>query len=264
MAGGLLPREHGAYVQLGFPLLTGLLYSGGHPGAVAFTVAAIALFLAHEPMAVIAGVRGVRLQEELHAPARRRILFLSGAALAGMVAAIGLAPARAWIGAVLPAGIALLMLPLIGTKRMKSIPAEILAAAVFSTAVLPLALCGDGGEGARLADPLLLQAALAAAVWFAAIVPAIFAVHAMKAAVRKRPEELWVLRAAPLVAAGFLTAVIGSGLLLPLVRDLLAAIPPVVAALVIARRPPHPRYLMHIGWTMVAADTLALLLLLLL
>ena len=258
-----MPREHGAYVQLGFPLFTGLLYSGGQPGAVAFGVAAIALFLAHEPLAVLAGVRGVRLQKELHEPARRRILFLSGAALAGIVAAIGLAPAIAWLGAVLPAGLALLMLPLLGTERMKSLPAEILAAALFSTAVLTLALCG-ADDTAAATQPLLLQAALAAAVWFAAIVPAVFAVHAVKAAVRKRPHELWVLRAAPLVAAGVLTVVIGAGILLPAVRDLLAAIPPVVAALMTARRPPHPRYLKHIGWIMVVADTLALVLLLLL
>ncbi|MFW5947417.1 MAG: YwiC-like family protein, partial [Gemmatimonadota bacterium] len=57
---GLMPREHGAYAQLGFPLVTGLVYSGGQPGAVAFAVAAVAFFLLHEPLAVRSGARGAR------------------------------------------------------------------------------------------------------------------------------------------------------------------------------------------------------------
>lgn len=250
---GLLPREHGAYAQLGFPLVTGLLYSGGEPGAVAFAVAAVALFLAHEPLAVLTGVRGVRLQTELRRPARRRILFLSGAAAAGLVAAIGLAPPLAWMAAVLPGGLGLFLLPLLGTRRMKSIPAEAIAAAVFSTSLLPLALCGDTA---------LFDAALAAAVWYAAFLPAIFAVHAVKAALKKRPEERWILRAAPAMAGLVLATVIAGALLIPDGSDLFAAVPPVLVALLVAARPPHPRHLKRLGWTMVAADTLTLLLLL--
>jgi hypothetical protein len=250
---GLIPREHGAYAQLGFPLLTGLIYSGGHPGAVAFSVAAIALFLAHEPLAVLAGVRGERLRTELARPARRRLLFLAGAAVAGLVAAIGLAPPLAWMAAVLPAGLGLLLLPLLGTRRLKTIPAEAIVAAVFSTSVLPLALSDAVG---------LLEAGLAAAVWYAAFLPSIFAVHAVKAALKKRPEERWILRAAPVLSTLVLGAVIAGGLLLPEGADLLAAVPPVAVALGVAARPPHPRHLKRLGWMMVAADVVALVLLL--
>ncbi len=250
---GLLPREHGAYAQLGFPLLTGLIYSGGHPGAVAFAVAAIALFLAHEPLAVLAGVRGERLRTDLQRPARRRILFLAGATVAGLVAAMGLAPPLAWMAAVLPAGLGLLLLPLLGTRRLKTIPAEAIVAAVFSASVLPLALCGDGE---------LLEAGLAAAVWYAAFLPSIFAVHAVKAALKKRPEERWILLASPAVSALVLGAVVAGGVLLPGGADLLAAVPPVAVALGVAARPPHPRQLKRLGWLMVAADALALVLLL--
>lgn len=249
---GLIPREHGAYAQLGFPLLTGLIYSGGHPGAVAFTVAAIALFLAHEPLAVLAGVRGERLRTALARPARRRILFLAGAATAGLVAAIGLAPPLAWMAALLPAGLGLLLLPLLGTRRLKTIPAEAIVAAVFSTSVLPLAMCGDVA---------LVEAALAAAVWYAAFLPSIFAVHAVKAALKRRPEERWILRAAPLVSALVLGTVVAGGLLLSDGSDLLAAVAPVAVALGVAVRPPHPRQLKRLGWLMVAADAVALVLL---
>jgi len=249
---GLMPREHGAYAQLGFPLLTGLVLAAGDPGALAFTVAAVALFLAHEPLAVLAGVRGARLRDDLARPARRRVLFLAGAALAGLAAAIGLAPPLAWMGAVLPGGLALLLLPLLGTRRMKTIPAEVLVAGVFSTSVLPLALCGSTS---------LLHAGLAAAVWLAAFVPSIFAVHTVKAALKKRPEERWILRAAPLVALVMLAAVIAGGALLTGGTPLLPAAPPVLVALAVAARPPHPRHLKRLGWAMVSADVVALALL---
>ena len=51
--GNLWPREHGAYAQLGFPLLSGLIYAGGEPGAVAFAAVAVCHFFAHEPLAVL-------------------------------------------------------------------------------------------------------------------------------------------------------------------------------------------------------------------
>jgi hypothetical protein len=252
---GLMPREHGAYAQLGFPLLTGLIYGGGEPGAVAFAVVAVALFLGHEPMAVLAGVRGGRLQEQLRIPARRRILFLGGAAAAGLVAAAGLAPPRAWLGAMIPGGLGLLLLPALGTRRMKSIPAEIVASGVFAGSVIPMALCGD---------TTLVAAGRATLVWLGAILPAIFTVHAIKAALKKRPEERWVRFAAPAVAGLVVGASITFSILAPDTRELLAAVPPALAALVLSLRPPHPRHLKRVGWAMVTAYTATLVLLLVL
>lgn len=253
---GLMPREHGAYAQLGFPLLTGLIYSRGHPGAVAFAVAAIAFFVAHEPLAVLSGMRGVRLQEQLRAPARRRILFLAGAALAGGLAAIGLAPARAWMAAVLPGGLALLLLPLLGTKRIKSVPGELLVAAAFSTSVLPLALSGPATWG---------EAGLAAAVWFGAVVPAIFAVHAIKVKQKDRVEGRWAIVAAPASAGLFILAALLAVILYGRpVADALAVFPPATASFAVGLILPHARHLKRVGWAMVTADTMALILLILL
>lgn len=251
---GWWPREHGAYAQLGFPLWTGLLMAGGDPGAVAFALAAVALFLAHEPLAVRTGMRGARLQRERGDPARRRILGLAGVALAGLVAAVWLAPPRAWLGALLPAGFVLLLLPTLGTKRMKSVPAEIIAALAFSSSVVPLALAGDGVT--------FREAGLAAIVWLGAILPAIYTVHAIKAALRRRPEERWALRAAPASAVAVLALFVAGALLIPDARELLAVLPPALAALPLSLRPPHPRHLKRVGWAMVTADALTLLLLL--
>ncbi len=249
---GLWPREHGAYAQLGFPLLTGLVYGGGDPAAFAFAVVAIAGFLAHEPVAILTSVRGARLKEQLRRPARRRLVLLTGIAAVGSLGAVLLAPARAWLAAALPAVLAALLLPTLGTRRMKSIPAELGAVAVFSAAVLPLALSGP-------VDPA--DAGIAAATWFAAFVPAVFAVHAIKAALRRRPGERWLLWAAPLVAALSLGAVL-AGAILADARELLAAAVPVTVILALDFRPPHPRHLKRVGWTLVAANAVALILLL--
>ena len=177
---GLMPREHGAYAQLGFPLATGLILARGDLGAVGFAVVAISLFLMHEPVAVLAGVRGARLKDTLSTVAWQRILILGAAAGLGLVAAIALAPSRAWMAALLPGGLALLLLPALGTRRLKSLPGETLVAAVFSSSLLPLALCG----------PVSWRGAgVAALVWFAAVLPAILAVHAIKVAFKGRPLD---------------------------------------------------------------------------
>lgn len=253
---GLMPREHGAYAQLGFPLATGLVLARGDLGAVAFAVAAIAFFLLHEPVAVLTGVRGVRLRESLGAVARRRILTLGAAAALGLVAAIGLAPPRAWLAALLPGGLAVLLLPLLGTRRLKSLPGETLVAAVFSTSVLPLALCGPASWR---------TAGVAAVVWFAAVLPAILAVHAIKVAFKGREEGRWTLVAAPGLAASVMVAAIAAAILLPAwALDFLAVLPPALAVLGMGLSLPHPKHLKRVGWTMVAADTLTLALLLVL
>ncbi len=45
----LAPREHGAYGQLGFPLLTALCIAVPRLPGILFAAAAAALLLAHEP-----------------------------------------------------------------------------------------------------------------------------------------------------------------------------------------------------------------------
>ena len=249
---GLWPREHGAYAQLGFPLLTGLVYAHGHPGAFALAAAAVSGFLAHEPVAVLAGVRGSRLQDQLRRPARRRLLLLASLAAAALVAAAVLVPARAWLAALVPAGLGLLLLPALGTRRMKTMTFEVIAVAVFSATVLPLALCGPTSPW---------QAGIAAAVWFGAFAPAVFAVHAIKAALRKRPEERWLLRAAPAVAvAAMLAAALGAWRL-PRAHELLIVLLPATVILALGLRPPHPRQLKRVGWALVATNTVVLVLL---
>ena len=94
----LIPREHGAYAELGFPLLSGLLL--GSPGAAAglFVAAAILLFLANEPLVVLLGVRGKRAQQDHAAAARHGLALLGGLGIAAGIGALWLAPPQArWL-----------------------------------------------------------------------------------------------------------------------------------------------------------------------
>src|SRR5687767_8382553 len=63
------PKEHGAYGQLGFPLVT--------------TLAVVALFIAHEPLVVLLGRRGARIRRE---QGRRAAAWLAGASATGAAA----------------------------------------------------------------------------------------------------------------------------------------------------------------------------------
>jgi hypothetical protein len=250
----LWPREHGAYAQLGFPLVTGLVYAGGHPGAVAFGVVAVALFLAHEPLAVLMGMRGVRLRDALVRPARRRLWLVSGIAGGALVAAVWVAPGRAWQGAVVPAVLGLGLVPLFFTHRIKTMAGEALVAAALSATVLPLALSG------RVSWAV---AWVAGGVWLGAALPAIASVHAVKASHKGRLRARWLVPVAPGLA--LLVATVGVAVALvwpsPALRAV-AVLPPALAVLGVAMIRPHPRHLKRIGWAMVAANAGALLLLL--
>lgn len=250
---GLWPKEHGAYAQLAFPLATGLACSGWHPGAAALAVVAAAAFFAHEPIALLTGLRGARLREALGSAARHRLVLLALVAAGGLLAASVLVPARAWLGALAPAGFGLLLLPSLGTRRMKTVSGELLAVGAFAATVVPLALSGDVP---------LAEAVVAAVAWLLAFAPAVFAVHAIKAALRRRPEELWLLRTAPPVAVLCLAGAVVGGWLVPDARELLAAAVPGAAILGFVLRPPHPRHLKRVGWSLVAANSVALALLL--
>lgn len=70
MSRSYLPREHGAYGQIGVPLAVALL--SGRPGyaTALLALAAIAVFFAHEPILAFASRRGGRARETARAARR--------------------------------------------------------------------------------------------------------------------------------------------------------------------------------------------------
>lgn len=252
----LLPKEHGAYAQLGFPLTTGLALGGPSLPAIVLGTAAVVLFLANEPVAVLLGIRGKRLKEQQADVARRRAGLLLGSG--GVLGVTGLAlgwPAI-WPGVLLPALAGLLLVPVVLVGKQKSLPGEILVLTAFSTLVLPLAAASG-------ADPL--RAGLATGVWWTSFALATLEVHAIKVRIKKRSRYGWTRWVSPLAAAAVLAAALwatlGQGG--PQVAPAAAALlPPALAILVISLLRVHPRHLKKVGWTLVGANALTLVLLL--
>lgn len=251
MSKPLLPREHGAYAELGFPLLSGLVLGSPGLASALFVAAAILLFLANEPLVVLLGARGRRAQQELAVPARGQLAILGGLGVAAGLAAWVLAPAPARWLALVPAALASMLAPVVLSKNLKTLPGEFGAAAAFSAMHLPVAAAG-GVTGVTLWGPALL--------WFVVTVTATLAVHAIKS--RVAGATPWVGPAATWAGRLALLGALAASVWLPDWRTVaLAACVPLAGVVVVNRLAPSPRKLKQVGWAVVAGNALAVTLL---
>lgn len=242
----LLPREHGAYGQLLFPLLSALLIGRPAPGAYLLGAAAVAAFLAHESLLVVLGQRGARAAREQGADARRSLALIGGfCAVTGTVSLFVL-PRPALILLFLPVLLALLMGAAVMLHRERSTLGEILAAVALSSLSLPVALAGN----ATRTDALTLFV-----VFSAVFVTATLAVRAMIGRVTK-------VGGPPPLLSGALTLAVVIGLAVAAFTRTLASVAPYAVlpvcavALGLTTSPPNPRHLRTIGWTLVGATLL--------
>src|SRR5262245_48096696 len=115
-----LPKEHGAYGQVAFPLVTELGAAGPPTAALLRPAGVIPGFLAHEPAAIVLGQRGTRIKREL-GPSARKWLFswLVIAIATGLAAVVRLDPFARWSLAV-PGIPAVLLIAAMITGRDKS------------------------------------------------------------------------------------------------------------------------------------------------
>ncbi len=263
-----MPREHGAYAQLAFPLVTGLTLSWPSPAALLLAGAVVSFFLANEPVAILLGVRGPRLLDREGERARKRagLLLAAGSVLGALGLLLGW-PA-VWPEIFLPAAAGLLLLPAVRAGRQKSLSGEILVLTAFSTLVLPLAAASDGQP---------VRALMAAGVWWLSFLLATLEVHAIKARLKERGPYRWTRFVSP-VSAGVVVLVAGwlaLGQGRPVLQTLgleeawrylppaaAALLPPAVAVLALSVTRVHPRHLKRVGWTLVGANGLTLILLL--
>jgi hypothetical protein len=242
----LLPREHGAYGQLLFPLLSALLIGRPAPGAYLLGAAAVAAFLAHESLLVVLGQRGARAAREQGADARRSLALFGGfCAVTGAVSLFVL-PRPALDVLVLPIVLALLVGVAVLTHHERSTLGEMLAAVALTSLSLPVALAGH----ASYIDALTLFV-----VFSAVFVVATVAVRAMIGRVTKAGGP-------PPLLAGVLTLAVVMGLAVAAFTRTLAPVAPYAAlpvcavALGLTTSPPSPRHLRTIGWTLVGATLL--------
>jgi YwiC-like protein len=246
--GGLIfPREHGAYGQLAFPLITSFAVAGVSTAALVIAASAIAGFLAHEPLLVILGRRGARAKRDTR---RRAIIALTVEGLIGAAAgvtAIVLAPREIRWSLLVPLVPAAVLAIAIVFEHEKRALGEVAAALTFSSVAIPVCLAAGASW----------RSALSITIAFAAIfVTATLAVRAVilraRAGGNRRAERttrltVWLVAATLLVSLTW-----GSAHDLTPWGTTIAATPGLVGAAWLSIRPPSPAYLRTIGWTLVA------------
>jgi hypothetical protein len=247
----LWPKEHGAYGQVAFPLITALAVAGVSAGGILTTIAVLAGFLAHEPAAVVLGVRGPRARRQLGSSAATWLLLLvAGGGVAGLGAAWVTEPAVRW-SLLVPVVPALLLGLAMLRQREKSWYGEVLAALAFSGAAVPV----------TMAAGRTIETAAVVAIPFALLfVTTTLAVRIVILRVRGggNPRAAAATRHATIAlstgAAALLALTSALGVVSP--SMLLAAAPGLLTAATIALRPPLPVRLRRVGWTLVAVSAL--------
>jgi hypothetical protein len=249
-----LPREHGAYAGIAFPLITALALGAPTAVQLLWIVGCIAVFLAHEPLLVMLGERGRRSHTALGARARRTAYGLVALAIASGGLGWWLAPPAARVALFLPLALGALLLRLILSHRERSVPGELLACVTLSSVVIPIALAGGATPRAAI---------IAGAVWCAVSAMATLTVRATIARAKQTANHrglayaTMACSAAVLFASFFLTH---ANFLPALV--VAAILPFVLLAVVFSIVHVHPRHLRVMGWSLVGSNVITLIALL--
>jgi hypothetical protein len=248
MSRAIFPREHGAYFELGFPLLSSLTVVAPTGTSVAFAVAALLLFLSHESLAIVSGVRGRRARQESGDRARHTFLILAGTGVVVGGTGMVFVDPDVRLAALVPLGLVGVLVPWVVRRRQKSLVAELVVVGVFATVVFPVGMAGQ---------MTWRMALLVTAVWLGSFIPSTVTVHALKLHHKGRPAALPMrlagLGTALLVAGGGVTAA-AAGKIPALAA--VALLPPAGAACGLSAWPVHPRNLRRVGWTLVVTGAL--------
>jgi hypothetical protein len=252
----MVPREHGAYAELLFPIAAVLL--GGSPTTPTWLLAtgAIATFLANEPLLVLLGQRGNRVKREESDRAKRALLIFVLVALGSGVAGLVLAPKAVQyaIGVPLLLGVGLVMLAVQGLER--SVVGEALAAATLSSIAIPLGFSAGLSWNTTSAVALIW---LVASLLGTAVVRLTVARTKIKTNEDRRRVGLMrglLSLACLLVILVGAVAPFGSRVGLWV---LAAALPVAIVVLTVTTLQPTARRLRLMGWSLVAANLCSLI-----
>lgn len=235
----LWPKEHGAYGQLALPLVTGLALGLPTLASGLLVIGAAAAFVAHEPLLVALGLRGARARREHGGRAARVGVACATLALAAGLGGWSLGGVPVIFASLIPLAFVVALLPLVVAGRERTTGGEVLAGAALAAAAIPVTVAG----GVSLATAALVWAA-----WIVAFTASTAAVRLVIARHKTGARDRSLLAVAVAAAAG-LTAL---GIVTPIG---LAAAPMVIAGGWLIARPPHPRNLRRVGWTLVACST---------
>ncbi len=231
----LLPREHGTYGELAFPLVTALILGSPNRGVWGLGLVAVGGYLAHEGLLVLTGGRGPRAQRELRHAAVTSIVTFGVIALAGAWLALPVLMPAAQMGALVACGLSVIAITSALIGREHTLPGELLAAVALPAWGVPVALQG----GVPWATALSVWA-----VWSLGYAAATCVVHVVIRRTKGQPVT-------SALAGTVLFAMAG-----PVVAP--AAIPLSLAALVLAWLPVSAKRLRHVGWAVIAASVATL------
>ncbi len=239
----LLPKEHGAYAMLLIPIATALLRSGPTMVGTCVAVAAVAGFLAHEPMLVARGHRGQRAQTGAPHAGQRFLLWLLLALVAGGAAfGFGNIHVRFSLGICFLFAVVNFGLSAAGYHRKTAV--HLWGMLGLSLPCISILLAG--GES-------VAQALSFWGVWIAGFMATMLGVRGMLANQKHQPRQLHMF------AMAALTVLIGVGASLGCIWSL-ATLPMIGVNWYLLISPPHLKQLKRVGWVMVAgAVTTALL-----
>jgi hypothetical protein len=240
----LVPREHGAYGQLLFPLACVLLIGQPAPGAYLLAAAGVAGFLGHEAMLVLLGQRGSRASRELRRQAWSSLALFGGFAGVCGAAALVVLPQVSLHALDATVTLALLVAGAVALGRERSTVGELLVAVTLASLSVPVALAGG----------VVMAAALTVFAVFAS--GSVTATVAVRAMIGRKARA----GGPPPVVAGTLAVCMVVFLAALSVRGRLARVAPWAAlpvsavGLWLSVRAPSPRHLRAVGWTLVAAS----------
>ena len=140
----MAPKEHGAWGQILVPLTVGLGLGRLTLPALAYSAAAIALFLAHEPLLVLLGQRGTRAQRTASDRARVRLRLLMTTAVVLGAAALAFSNWQARAGALMGAGgVLVAWFGFLAKGEERTTFGEVWLAGTLPLAAAPVALAAD-------------------------------------------------------------------------------------------------------------------------
>jgi len=252
----VLPKEHGAYGQLTFPLVTAFAAGGVSWAGALLAIAVIAAFLAHEPAAVVLGHRGPRARRERGRPAASGLACCLALALAaGVAAAVVIPPTARWSLAV-PAVPAVVLAIAMIRGREKSWYGETATALAFSGVAVPVMLAAAAAPAA---------AYIVGTTFALLFVTITLAVRAVILRVRGGGDAAAAAAARWSTLAIAVTAIVAIAALTAAHRVvpslLVSTAPGLCTAAVVAARPPAATRLRAVGWTVIGVSTVTAVLL---
>lgn len=242
----LAPREHGAYGQLGVPLVASLALSTPNVASIGLAIGAVATFLAHEPLLILLGQRGTKARTQDGPRAARRLQLLALLAVVGGLGGLVGAPKIARIGALPPLLLGSVVVWFVWRKEEKTTLGEIIAATALSGVGFPVAL-------ARGID--VFRAGIIWLVWTIAFTIATFSVRAVIARAKHDDRRLAFLAYVVTIFSVAISVAAAYFDKAPIAFPI-ALLPFELLGFVVLIAPVHTRHLRRVGWGLVAASVL--------